>query len=49
MTDEDILALMEATKLLPKIMQVPFFSEMQKNLAAKGYTFDKDKKLFVKG
>lgn len=49
MTDEDILALMEATKLLPKIMQVPFFSEMQKNLAAKGYTFDKNKKLFVKG
>lgn len=49
MTDEDILALMEATKLLPKIMQVPFFSEMQKNLAAKGYTFDKDKKLFIKG
>lgn len=49
MTDEDIIALMEATKLLPKIMQVPFFSEMQKNLAAKGYTFDKDKKLFVKG
>ena len=49
MTDEDIVALMKATKELPKIMQSPFFSEMQKNLAAKGYTFDKDKKLFVKG
>ena len=48
MTDEDILALMEATKLLPKIMRVPFFSEMQKSLAAKGFTFDQDKKLFVK-
>lgn len=43
MTDEDIVALMKATKELPKIMQSPFFSEMQKNLAAKGYTFDKDK------
>lgn len=49
MTDEDIVALMKATKELPKIMQSPFFSEMQKNLSAKGYTFDKDKKLFVKG
>lgn len=48
MTDEDILALMEATKLLPKIMRVPFFSEMQESLAAKGFTFDQDKKLFVK-
>ena len=48
MTDEDILALIEATKLLPKIMRVPFFSEMQKSLAAKGFTFDQDKKLFVK-
>lgn len=48
MTDEDILALMKATKLLPKIMRVPFFSEMQKSLAAKGFTFDQDKKLFVK-
>ena len=48
MTDEDILALMEATKLLPKIMRVPFFSEMQKSLAAKGFTFDQDNTLFVK-
>lgn len=47
-TDEDIAALMEETKELPKIMQVPFFTEMQKNLAAKGYTFDKNKKTFVK-
>lgn len=48
MTGEDILALMEATRLLPKIMRVPFFSEMQKSLAAKGFTFDQDKRLFVK-
>lgn len=48
MTDGDIAALMEETKELPKIMQVPFFTEMQKNLAAKGYTFDKNKKTFVK-
>ena len=48
MTDEDIAALMEETKGLPKIMQVPFFTEMQKSLAAKGYTFDKNKKTFVK-
>lgn len=47
-TDEDIVALMEETKELPKIMQVPFFTEMQKSLAAKGYTFDKNKKTFVK-
>lgn len=48
MTDEDIISLMEATKTLPKIMQLPFFSEMQKNLATKGYAFDKDKKMFIK-
>lgn len=35
MTDEDIISLMEATKTLPKIMQLPFFSEMQKILLQK--------------
>lgn len=47
-TDEDIAALMEETKELPKIMQVPFFTEMLKSLMTKGYTFDKNKKTFVK-
>lgn len=47
-TDEDIAALMEETKELPKIMQVPFFTEMLKSLVTKGYTFDKNKKTFVK-
>lgn len=48
MTDEDILALMAATKELPKVMQNPFFAEMQKHLAKKGYTFDAKQKKFVK-
>lgn len=47
-TDEDILALMAATKELPKVMQNPFFAEMQKHLATKGYTFDAKQKKFVK-
>lgn len=48
MTDEDIIALIESMKLLPEVMQVPFFSEMKKSLAAKGYSYDKDNKKFVK-
>lgn len=48
MTDEDIVALMAATKELPKVMQNPFFAEMQKNLATKGYVFDAKQKKFVK-
>lgn len=46
--EEDIASLMDEVKSLPKIMQFPFFSEMQKYLSDKGYTFDKAKKKFVK-
>ena len=30
------------------LIHISFFAEMQKSLAAKGFTFDQDKKLFVK-
>lgn len=48
MTDDDIVALMGATKELPKVMQNPFFAEMKKHLATKGYVFDAEQKKFIK-
>lgn len=48
MTGDDILAVMAATKELPKVMQSPFFAEMQKHLATKGYVFDAGQKKFIK-
>lgn len=48
MTDEDITALIEAMKDLPKVLQHPFFNEMKSNLAVKGYKYDGDTKKFLK-
>ena len=48
MTDEDISALIEGMKILPEVMQLPFFGEMKKSLASKGYSYDKVNKKFVK-
>lgn len=46
MTDEDIVALIEAMKELPQVLQYPFFSEMKSNLSSKGYKYENKK--FVK-
>lgn len=43
MTDEDINALIEAMKELPKVMQYPFFDEMKSNLASKGFKYENKK------
>lgn len=48
MTDEDITALIEAMKDLPKVLQYPFFNEMKSNLAIKGYKYDGDAKKFFR-
>lgn len=48
MTDEDITALIEAMKDLPKVLQYPFFNEMKSNLAVKGYKYDGGTKKFLK-
>ncbi len=48
-TYENISELIEGMKELPKILQYPFFEEMKSDLSAKGYSYDKDKKQFVKG
>lgn len=43
MTDEDIIALIEAMKELPEVLQHPFFREMKANLASKGFKYENKK------
>ena len=45
---EDIDSILELSKELPPVMKVPFFTELKKSLADKGFSFDSKTKKFVK-
>lgn len=47
-TMEDVDAVLKMSKDLPKIMKVPFFSELKETLSAKGFSYDDKNKKFVK-
>lgn len=47
-TLEDIEAILTASKELPPVMKVPFFSELKESLKQKGFSFDSKTKKFVK-
>ena len=47
-TEEDIAALIEDMKELPKALQGPFFKDMKEALAGKGFTYVSKDKKFVK-
>lgn len=47
-TMEDVDAILKMSKDLPKIMKVPFFSELKETLSAKGFSYDDKNKKFVK-
>ena len=47
-TEEDIVALIESMKELPKSLQGPFFKDMKEVFAGKGFTYVSKDKKFVK-
>lgn len=47
-TMEDVDAVLKMSKDLPKIMKIPFFSELKETLSAKGFSYDDKNKKFVK-
>ena len=47
MTIEEVDALMSASQDLPQVLKKPFFEEMKKSLADKGFTYDGKSKKFI--
>lgn len=47
-TLEDVNAVLKASKELPDVLKVPFFSELKESLATKGFSYDGKAKKFVK-
>lgn len=47
-TIEDVDTILTASKELPDVLKVPFFSELKETLATKGFTYDGKAKKFVK-
>ena len=47
MTEEEVDALMNASQELPQVLKKPFFEEMKKSLADKGFTYDGKAKKFT--
>ena len=47
-TLEDVDAILTASKELPDVMKVPFFTELKETLSTKGFSYDAKAKKFVK-